>query len=485
MARPRLRVVERERPRSLRVLGYARVSSEEQTRGTSLEDQKKAIRSYAASLGIPVATIYVEAESGAREHREHREQMTALMREVRSGDLVVCHKLDRWSRDVAFSYSSVEKIVAAGADFYLLTERCGPHDENWDAIFGVHALVAKLEHKRIRERLVGTRKLMRDAGLYVEGLPPYGYRRRFGKGERGDDKNALLVDDTAAAKVREAYRLCIAGFGLDGIAEQLQLGRDRVRSVLRSRHYLGQVKDSAGQWIAGRHPAIITPDVWQRANDALDARRLAGDPGRPETDGWMLREIARCARCDAKASAAYGKKFADGSRHHYYRCSRACGAPFVRVDVVELAAEALVLERLEELREELAREPVGAKVIAPGMDIATKRARLDAKRTRLVEAFGDGDITREQLREANTKIDAELLRLDAAQASLAKASPLADPAARRKALASVGAIRRAWEAATPATRRTIIGHLARAVRVERGAAPAFVWRSADELAERV
>src|SRR5689334_10577258 len=69
-----------------RVLGYARVSSAEQALGSSLKDQQASIAAYASSRGLKVTQFFVESESGGREKIERREQMQALMRDVRNGD---------------------------------------------------------------------------------------------------------------------------------------------------------------------------------------------------------------------------------------------------------------------------------------------------------------------------------------------------------------------------------------------------------------
>lgn len=70
------------RPR--RVIGYARVSSALQALGTSLADQQATITAYAKGRGLDVARFYVEAESAVHEKFERREQMQALMRDVRA-----------------------------------------------------------------------------------------------------------------------------------------------------------------------------------------------------------------------------------------------------------------------------------------------------------------------------------------------------------------------------------------------------------------
>lgn len=117
-----------------RVIGYARVSSKEQALGTSLTDQQNSIKAYAKGRGLKVDRIYVEAESAVREKLEHRDQMQALVRDVREGDLVVCAKLDRWSRDPEFSHKSVREILAKGAHMFFVDEACDPSTDQGDSM---------------------------------------------------------------------------------------------------------------------------------------------------------------------------------------------------------------------------------------------------------------------------------------------------------------------------------------------------------------
>lgn len=78
-------------------------------------------------------------------------------------------------------------------------------------MLGMMSWAAEEEAKRIERRMVGTRKLLRDSGLYSEGLPPLGYARHAPKGTRHPDKNALVVVPEKAAVVRRVFALAIAG----------------------------------------------------------------------------------------------------------------------------------------------------------------------------------------------------------------------------------------------------------------------------------
>lgn len=481
-------------PAPRRVLGYARVSSAEQALGTSLRDQQEAIRTYAQARGVGLVLMYVEAESAVHEKIERREQIQALLREVRSGDLVVCDKLDRWSRDPEFTHGSVGRIKAAGAAFFAVAENLDASTHEGDFMLGIRAVLAKEEHRRIRIRTVGTRKILRDQGLYVEGLPPLGYRRGAPRGAKSADKNVLVIVPDEADVVRAIFRRYVAGRSMTQLAGDLGLSLDRVKDALHRRLYTGEVQNARGEWIRGRHEAIVEPALFLRAQETIARRKLGGPRVREqvsETSTWVLRDVAVCFLCGAKMGAAYaGPK--DERRRHYYRCvkrcqslgSRANNSAFVPVREVEDAAAPMVLARLADLRDELGRGPEPA-TSARAVDFGARRDQLAARRERVLMQFEDGAMDRDRFRARIATLDAERMRIDAEEQAAARPAALADATVRRELLGELRTIQKAWRQATPQDRRTIVNLLALAVRVAKGREPRFVWRSAEELAADV
>lgn len=457
--------------RPLRCLGYARVSSVDQAVGTSLEDQQNVIRAYAKTRGVEVAKMYVESESAVHEKFERREQIQQLMASVRAGDLVVVDKIDRWSRDPEFTYSSIRKILAEGASFYAVGDGVDPSTHDGDSMLNMRVLFAREEHKRIKQRLVGTRRLLRDRGLYVEGLPPFGYERQQ---VRGIDRNVLVINEEKAEIVREIFRMCIAGRSMSETAAMLDVKRDLVRDALHNRVYLGEVRDSSGNWIAGKHPAIISKHTFVGAENAIDRRRLSERKplDSPRTSTWWMRNISRCGFCKAKMSSAY-------ARYDYYRCYKKCTSSYVRVDVVEDQAIDIVAARLIDLREELSRAPDAPKPVAK-VDVTSKLAALEAKRVRLADSYADGVITRDQMRDRVAKLDADRTRLEA----LRDEAPPVTKVQRRATLAVVERLVDLWRRSQPTDRREIVRGLAKAAYLIHGHAPRFDWYSAEDLVRR-
>lgn len=485
-----------QKPR--RVLGYARVSSAEQALGTSLADQQEVIRRYAASRDLKVTKIYVEAESAIHEKIERREQMRDLMADVRAGDLVLCDKLDRWSRDPEFTYGSVRRILEAGAHFYAVGDACDPSTTEGDTMLGFRVLFAREEHKRIKQRMVGTRNLLRARGFYAAGDVPLGYRRQTEAPNRLD-RNRLVVVPEEAAIVRDIFQRYVGGQSMKRVADELGLKLDRVKDALDRRLYLGEVQGPPsapgkmdGEWIPNCHEAIIDRALWDRARATINARRLGGPrprDGTSETSDWILRDVARCGRCGAKMGSAYaGPK--GSTRRYYYTCSKKCQAKgprertgsFVRIEPVEEAGAELVVERLALLKDELANpSPASKRKPARAEDFEAKRAALRKRRERHLEAHAADLMTLDELRAALAKVDAGLAKIDAEETAQERPSPLEDPKVQRALLGQLRELERAFLHSTPQEQRSIVNLLAASVAIASGKEPRFKWRELEEV----
>lgn len=465
--------------RPKRILGYCRVSSEMQARGTSLGDQQAAIETYAKARGLSVARFFIEAESSVRERIESRHQMQALLKSVRAGDLVLCHNLDRWSRDPEFTFKSLREIVEAGAGFYSVGDGCDPATSEGDTMLNFRVLFAREEHKRIKARMVGTRQVLRAQGYYVEGLPPIGYARAHPKGYKGVEKNVLVIVPAAAAKVRKAFAMARRGIGLTAIAEELRdYDKSQVNRILRNRHYIGQVSFE-GQWIPGKHPPLIDVPTFEAVQRGLTERRHggprpSGHQGRTAT--WILRDVAVCGICGARMTARYSAVVS------YYMCRKykTCGAKAARVDHVEAFAGDMVEARIQELREELSRAPESAERAIP-QDYASQKARLAQRRERFVEAFADGHLTREALREKLAKLDADTLTLEAREAAETAPSRLKNTLVRREALRELASLKLAWGGASAQLRRKMVRIVAVTAAIKKDHPPVITWRDAEDL----
>ena len=89
---------------------YARVSSEEQVQGYSIQAQLRACRDWAAKHGYKVAKEYLDEGYSASRHLEKRESFKEMLGDAalksHPFDIIIIHKLDRFSRDSLESFTS-------------------------------------------------------------------------------------------------------------------------------------------------------------------------------------------------------------------------------------------------------------------------------------------------------------------------------------------------------------------------------------------
>ena len=79
---------------------------------------------------------------------------------------------------------------------------------------GIDVLMADSERERIRERTVrGKRSKVKAGRIYVNGMPPYGYKEKkevIGEGEDIRIKRTLAVEPEEAEVVREIYEMYLS-----------------------------------------------------------------------------------------------------------------------------------------------------------------------------------------------------------------------------------------------------------------------------------
>ncbi|MGJ9371820.1 recombinase family protein [Nesterenkonia sp. CF4.4] len=180
------------------VIGYARVSTQEQNLGL----QKDALNKAGADR--------IFADQGVSGSKTERPQLTAALDHLRDGDVFTVWKLDRLGRNTRHVLQVIEELEARGVGFKSLTENIDTTGPMGRAMLTIMAAFAQLERDTISER---TR-----AGLAAAAQN----NRKGGRPRR--------VDDATAAKVR-TYKA--QGMNADEIAKLTDMSRASVYRYLK------------------------------------------------------------------------------------------------------------------------------------------------------------------------------------------------------------------------------------------------------------
>ena len=186
------------------LVGYARVSTQDQDTGLQIDALK------AAGCG----RIFAEKASGTQRERP---QLTAALDYMRAGDTLVVWKLDRLARSMKQLIETVEGLAARGVGFRSLTEAMDTTTAGGTLIFNIFASLAEFERSIIRERTRAGLDAARARGR-VGGRP------RSLSQEDLQQAHALLADPEITVE-QVAKRL---GVGVSTLYLQLPGGRGGV-----------------------------------------------------------------------------------------------------------------------------------------------------------------------------------------------------------------------------------------------------------------
>ncbi|HHY22553.1 MAG TPA: recombinase family protein [Bacilli bacterium] len=121
------------------IIGYARVSTRDQSLNMQIDALKKA----------GCERIYQEVVSGAKDERE---QLQLALATLRAGDKFVVYKLDRLARSTLKLLKVSEQLEKQGVELVSLQDKIDTTTSMGKAMFRMLSVLAELERDMIRER---------------------------------------------------------------------------------------------------------------------------------------------------------------------------------------------------------------------------------------------------------------------------------------------------------------------------------------------
>ena len=127
-----------------RIIGYARVSTEDQ----NLDMQKMAIEKYAKEQDLELI-MYVEKIST---RKTERAELQHALKAATKGDRFVVYKLDRLARSTKELYQLTDAMNVQGIDFVSIHDHFDTTTPTGRAMFGMLAVFAEFERDIIQQR---------------------------------------------------------------------------------------------------------------------------------------------------------------------------------------------------------------------------------------------------------------------------------------------------------------------------------------------
>jgi len=418
--------------------GYIR-QSQHHADSISPEVQHDTIQRLAAANGITLDEVVEDLDVSGGKSASARD-LNRLVEKVERGESagLVVWKVSRFSRNMLDGIETMARITRAGGR--LLASDFDSAAPMGKALLGLLLGLAEEELDARREGWVQAKERAIARGATI-GPVPIGYRKN------GNGTLAVVPED--AARVVDAFERRAAGESFASIGRRH--GFVNVSKLLANATYLGRA--CWGEFVKeGAHPAIVSPDLFARANGARSARQY---PPGEHTRDRLLIGLARCAGCGKTLKV----KTRQGQPSAYY-CHNAAKQP----------CEARAFVNCEKLERhvvgwfvgQLATDPRMVDAVAATQALDEAQALLALERERLagyLELAGAVD----DRAAFQRGLDAHQGRVTAAQERVSEAS------ARTARLPAGGGVLDVWADADAAERRVILGGWLDQVTVTRGA----------------
>jgi DNA invertase Pin-like site-specific DNA recombinase len=358
---------------------YCRLSRDDELQGdsNSIKNQKTILQKYADDNGFTNTEFFVDdGYSGTNFDRPDWQRLISQVEEGRIGTIIV-KDMSRLGRDY-LKVGYYTEVLFPGSDIRFIAinnnvDSANQQDSDFTPFLNIiNEWYAKDTSKKIRAVF----KSKGQSGKPLCTNPPYGYIKD------PEDKTRWIVDEEAAKVVREAFHLCMQGYGPSQIAKEFTRRRimnptaharknginipdnrghdddyvwrgSTIVHMLSRQEYLGhtvnfktyrksykqkkQMKNDPSEWMIFKntHEAIIEESVFEVVQRIRDGRRRLTPMGEMP----LLSGMIFCADCGNKMYQVRGRGWEHEKEYFvcatYRKVKGGCSSHQIRNVVVE------------------------------------------------------------------------------------------------------------------------------------------------------
>ena len=357
---------------------YCRLSEEDRNKkfetddSNSIQNQKAMLLEYSIEQGWEVYNIYSDDNYTGSDR--NRPEFVRLLEDAkaRKFDIILCKSQSRFTRELELVERYINGLFPIwGIRFVSLVDNVDTANKGNKKSRQINGLVNEWYLEDMSENIRSVLTNRRKNGFHIGAFALYGYKKD------PDQKGHLIIDEEAAAVVREVFTLFSQGYGKTAIARMLN---DRgvpnpteykrlhglryqqpkrknstlwkysaISDMLVNEIYIGNmVQGKYGSisyktkqnkprpketWyrVEGTHEPIIERDLWDRVQAMVATRAKPFDVG---SIGLFARKV-RCANC------GYTMRSSKNRGRHYLQCSNrhvakdSCIGAFIPVEKLE------------------------------------------------------------------------------------------------------------------------------------------------------
>ena len=201
---------------------YCRLSEEDRNKqcatddSNSIQNQKAMLLQYAAEMGWEIYRIYSDDDYTGSDRRRPEFVRLLTDAEQRKFDIVLCKTQSRFTRELEL----VEKYIHGlfpiwGIRFVSIVDNADTANKGNKKSRQINGLVNEWYLEDMSENIRSVLTNRRENGFHIGAFALYGYKKD------PEQKGHLIIDEEAAAVVREVFTLFASGMGKTAIARLL------------------------------------------------------------------------------------------------------------------------------------------------------------------------------------------------------------------------------------------------------------------------
>ena len=306
---------------SLYAVIYTRVSSKDQDANTSLGYQKRICEEFATRKGFTVVAYFGGTHESAK--TDDRKEFNRMLRFLKDSKGQVCRiivlSMERFSRTGGNAIHLKDKLKEQNILIESATQETDGSTASGDFQQNLYLLFGKMENELRRQKTLAGMQEMAKKG-YLPNRAPVGYRHVKG----ADWDHRIVIDEKKGPLIKKAFEMkAKEGKSNTEIAEFLnnagmKLDRKRLTVILKDPFYCGIMSNNylPGEIIDGKHPKLISRELFLRANDETLSKRHGQREHRDRPE-FPLKQFLKCDDC-GKPMTAYHVWIKNAT---YYKCN--------------------------------------------------------------------------------------------------------------------------------------------------------------------
>lgn len=416
---------------------FARVSSERQETGASIDAQHETIEKYCEEKGFNIIKEFIITESSTRGDRKQYHEMLNFVSKQKVKIAIVVNCVDRLQRSYKDTPILDELRKQGKIEVHFLKENLILHKDSngMDILFwNMSVLMANSYVLSLADNVKRSLNHNWSLGKW-QGFAPVGYMNIKKEGDRPAN---IVLDPDRAPQVKRLFEEYATGLhtlqSLENMAKSMKLNtrqknskylsRTHIQNILQNPFYYG-VMVVKGKHIPHIYEPLISKALFDMVQDVMkDKSKPEFKLGRGEIP-FVFRGLIRCGECGGTITCE-SHKSKSGNVHTYLKCNHKkgpCSQGIVKEDVLLQQLNEEVFNHISmpnsmmtaikaAVREKLAQEDQVSRNVEKVAK--TRLAELEKKNNKLFDFYLDGKCNQATYEHQKALIDAERIELQEA-----------------------------------------------------------------------